>query len=113
MAAKKKSSPAKPAKKAPTKKKSGAEDDPVYRAMARETAAQMTQKYLRSPQNRAQVIVPPGKNWKPGDWEFALKTKGRYAAAGRIYDKTYKEVLSYVDKQNASRKKGKGQGREI
>lgn len=83
-------------KKTPSRKKSG---DPINEAIARDAAAQVTRNWLREPRNRTQVIMPPGKNYKPGTADFVNKTKGRYEAAGKVYDKTYADVLDFIAQQ--------------
>lgn len=83
-------------KKTPSRKKSG---DPINEAIARDTAAEVTRNWLREPRNRTQVIMPPGKNYKPGTADYVNKTKGRYQAAGQVYDKTYSDVLNFIGQQ--------------
>lgn len=78
-------------------------DDPVHKQMAQEAAAQKTRQYLRSPYNRAQVIMPPGKKYKPGTPDYVNKTKGRFRAAGQVYDRTYKEVLDFLNTRSKSK----------
>lgn len=100
MAAKKKSSPAKPAKK-----KSGAADDPKLRKHAENAGVQAAIEYQRSPMNRAQVIQPPGKNYSSNDPEFFTKVKGRPRAMKQVYMNRYNEVIKELDALIAKNKK--------
>lgn len=94
----------KPEEKKP-KKKPKTSVDPVYDAMAKQAAAEVTRKWLREPRNRTPVIMPPGKDYKPGTADYVNKTKGRYQAAGMVYDRTYADVLDFISKQNKSSQK--------
>ena len=98
MAAKKKSSSAKPAKK-----KSGAENDPVLKKHAINEAKKAAAKYQSSPMNRAQVIQPAGKSYTPDQPEFFTKTKGRARAMTQVYTNRYNEVIKELDRLSAKR----------
>jgi len=100
MAAKKKSSSAKPAKK-----KSGAEDDPKLKKHAINEATKAAIKYQSSPMNRAQVIQPPGKSYTPGQPGFYFKTRGRAQAMTKVYMNRYNEVIKELDSAIAKKKK--------
>ena len=89
------------------KKAKPADHDPVFDRMAQYVAAEKTREYTRSPYNRAQVIMPPGKKYQPGTSDYVNKTKGRFRAAGQIYDRTYKDVLDFLHRREAGGKKPK------
>ncbi len=103
MAAKKKPGkeilvPAKP-------KRKPKELDPIEERIAQSAAAEVTRKWLREPRNRTQVIQPAGKNYKPGTKDFVNKTKGRYQAAGMVYDKTYADVSAFIEQRRPGKSK--------
>jgi hypothetical protein len=102
-----------PAKKKPGReilvpakpKKKPKELDPIEQRMAKAAAAEVTRNWLREPHNRTEVIMPPGKNYKPGTPDFVNKTKGRFQAAGMVYDKTYKDVSAFIEKRRPAKPK--------
>lgn len=103
MAAKKKPGkeilvPAKP-------KRKPKELDPIETRIAQYAAAEVTRRWLREPRNRTQVIMPPGKKYKPGTADFVNKTKGRYQAAGMVYDRTYAESAAIIEAQRSTKPK--------
>ncbi len=103
MAAKKKPGkeigiPAKP-------KRKPKELDPLEEKLARSTAAEVTWRWLKEPRNRTQVIQPAGKDYKRGTKDFVNKTKGRYQAAGMVYDKTYSDVSAFIEKRRPAKPK--------
>lgn len=101
------------AKKKPSKdilvpaksKKKPKELDPVEQQIAQYAAAEVTRRWLREPRNRTQVIQPAGKNYKPGTKDFVNKTKGRYQAAGMVYDRTYAESAALIEAQRSTKPK--------
>lgn len=79
-------------------------EDPIFKTIARDAAAEVTRNWLREPRNRTQVIMPAGKNYKPGTSDYVTKTKGRYKAGGMVYDRTYTDVMNFLKSGGGSSK---------
>ena len=89
------------AKKKPTSKKSYTDpyDGSDNGKMARAAAIEITGQYMHAPNNRAQVIMPPGANFVQGSGAWFTETKGRFRAADRVYIRSYNEIKSNLDKK--------------
>jgi len=89
------------AKKKPTSKKSATDpyDGSTNGKMARAAAIEITGQYLHAPNNRAQVINPPGANFVQGGDAWFHETKGRFRAADKVYTRSYNEIKDRLDKK--------------
>lgn len=80
------------------------DDNSIKERMARRAAAEVTRRYLRSPNNRSQVILPSGSKSVPevGSDAWVFQSKGRYRNAEKVYDSTYAETMDYLNKSKPS-----------
>lgn len=85
---------------APPKKKPQSSDQSPNGKTARAAAIKKTGEYMHAPNNRAQVIQPPGAAYPEGTDGWFMLTKGRFRAADKVYAKSYKETKSKMDAKN-------------